>query len=114
MSRQSASEIHQDKLPPGHYVVKDVLEGPRGGDGRFRVAWRHTDDTTWEPAEALRQVLTFREYCDKAGLDYTGQPRRAAAPSATPTTATAGTAASTVEATTTRRKRRPSVRFKDV
>jgi hypothetical protein len=72
MSRSTSTELHQAKLIPGFYVVKDILEGPRN-DGHFHVSWHHTDITTWEPAHSLHHVLRFQEFCARSGLNSKGE-----------------------------------------
>jgi hypothetical protein len=72
MSRSTSTELHQAKLIPGFYVVKDILEGPRN-DGHFHVSWHHTDITTWEPAQSLHHVLRFQEFCARSGLNSKGE-----------------------------------------
>lgn len=73
MSRFTSTELHQAKLIPGFYVVKDVLDGPRTSDGHFHVSWHHTDITTWESAQSLLHVLRFQEYCTRTGLNNKGE-----------------------------------------
>ena len=73
MSRSSANEEHQRKLPEGYGVVTAIESGPRE-DGRFEVRWAFLEGTTWEPAEALRYSTVFRLYCVSHGLGLTGDP----------------------------------------
>ena len=77
ISRSSADEEHQRKLPPDHYVVEAVLRGPDlDHEGHFLVKWLGITAPRWEPAHALRQVLKFRQFCHDSQLTLEGKPTR--------------------------------------
>jgi len=69
--RTSAAVEHQRKLPEGYHVIEDIVDGPREGDGRFLVKWAFLASPTWEPFEALRGGVRFKEYCAANDLLHT-------------------------------------------
>lgn len=70
MTRLTPEDIHQDKLPHGFYVVRDVIDGPRADDGKFQCTWYHTDLSTWEPHQAIISCTAYRNFCSSKGIDY--------------------------------------------